>query len=186
MHILSPILVDRQNRKVVSSTHPFIKFLLRNLVLTSILPYRIIIIRDHDNKNFENVKAWQHAKTFLHSTTMNYLKLFATSSAFHICKFISMSVFTLKTHSYSMGLTRKVIKSSSKLDNVHGLNLRFHDIMSCGTFTFHSIFVGYRIIMNDFDLSSLATINPYLSAYDIDYLIYEKISLCVRLAFINS
>ena len=163
---------------VVSSTHPFIKFLLRNSVLTSILPYRIIIIRDHDNKNFENVKAWQHAKTFLHSTTMNYLKLFATSSAFHICKFISMSVFTLKTHSYSMGLTRKVIKSSSKLDNVHGLNLRFHDIMSCGTFTFHSIFVGYRIIMNDFDLSSLATINPYLSAYDIAYLIYGKF-LCV-------
>ena len=170
--------MNRQNRKVVSSTHPFIKFLLRNSVLTSILPYHIVIIRDHGKHNFENVQAWQHAKTFHHSLTMNYLKLFAISLAFHICKCISMSVFTLKTHSYSTGLTRKVIKSSSKLDNLHGLNLRFHGTMPCGIVTSHSILVGYRIIMNDFDLSSLATINPYLSAYDIAYLIYENSFVC--------
>lgn len=124
------------------------------------------------------MKAWQHAKTFLHSLTMNCLKLFAISLALHICKFLSMSVFTLKTHSHFMGLTRKVMKSSSKLDNLHGLNLRFHGTMPCGTVTSHSLLVGYRIIMNDFDLSSLATINPYLSTYDIAYLIYEKL-LCV-------
>ncbi|HEY5235595.1 MAG TPA: hypothetical protein VIJ14_05415, partial [Rhabdochlamydiaceae bacterium] len=59
-----------------------------------------------------------------------------------------------------------------------GLNLRFHGTMPCGTVTSHSLLVGYQIILNDFDLSSLATINPYLSAYDIAYLIYEKL-LCV-------
>src|SRR5665213_3193976 len=124
------------------------------------------------------MKAWQHAKTFLHSLTMNGLKLCAISLALHICKFLSMSVFILKTHSHFMALTRKVMKSSSKLDNLHGLNLRFHGTMPCRTVTSHRLLVGYRIIMNDFDLSSLDTINPYLSAYDIAYLIYEKL-LCV-------
>ena len=178
MHIVSPILTNLQNRKVVSNTHPYIKFLLRNSVLTSILPHHIVIIRDYGKQNFENVQAWQHAKTFLHSPTMNYLKLFATSLALHICKFLSMSGFSWKTHSLFTGLTLKVMKSSSKLDNLHGLNLRFHGTMPCGTVTSHSLLVGYRIMMNDFDLSSLATINPYLSSYDIAYLIYEKL-LCV-------
>ena len=124
------------------------------------------------------MKAWQHAKTFLHSLTMNCLKLFAISLALHICKFLSMSGFSLKTHSLFTGLILKVMKSSSKLDNLHGLNLRFHGTVPCGIVISHSLLVENRIIMNDYDPSSLATINPYLSAYDIAYLIYEKL-LCV-------
>ena len=89
-----------------------------------------------------------------------------------------MSGFSLKTHSLFTGLTLKVMKSSSKLDNLHGLNLRFHGTVPCGIVTSHSLLVENRIIMNDYDPSSLAMINPYLSAYDIAYLIYEK-SLCV-------